>query len=128
MSRQDVNKVLLEGNLGNDPVFRSPPDGGTPIATASLYTSYSRKGLNNQWETTKERHNLVFFGQLAITARDQYHKGQRLSLEGRLRTRKYEDRTTQLDKYITEVVVNKVVRVDLNAPDQSQPASAAAAG
>lgn len=102
----DINKVILEGNLGSDPVIRISPDKKKAMATAALYTSYSKR-VGSQYELHSDRHNLVLFDDNAEAARN-FTKGTRLKVEGRLQTRKYADRETGLDKYITEVVVSDV--------------------
>lgn len=117
---KDENKVILEGRLGADPVVRVPPQGSDEVASASLYTNYSvRHG--NEWETKSERHNLVFYGIAATKARE-YKKGARLRIEGRLRTRRYKERDTQFDRFITEVVVHSAMFVARCAVASDKPA------
>jgi len=119
---RDINKVILEGNLGADPVVRITPDGKSKVVSVPLYTSYGKK-VGNEHEIRSERHNLVFFG-AAAEAASQYRKGMRLHIdEARNHTRRYEDPETKLFKYITEVVVNKAMIV-MRAPQSGTPATA----
>lgn len=103
---KDINRVVLEGCLGADPVVRVAPQTRKEMASAALYTNYSVRN-GNDWETRSERHNLVFYEDNAKKARE-YKKGHRLNITGYNRTRKYQDKDTKFDKYITEVVVTQV--------------------
>jgi len=125
--RKDINKVLLEGNLGKDPVVRTSPGQDTILATVSLCTNYTKKVGQDKYEKLPTWHILVFYGEQAVTARDKLKKGMRLSIEGRNTTRKYTDPVTQLDKYITEVVVNKLTIVE-RQPQQNEDIPTAATG
>jgi single-strand DNA-binding protein len=123
---KDVNRVELEGCLGVAPVIRVAPVTQKVMAQAPLYTNYSVRN-GNDWETRSERHNLVFFDENAEKAKGLL-QGTRLHIVGRLRTRKYQDRDTKLDKYITEVVVSSVQlvfrTVNSNQDDVQQPSAA----
>lgn len=99
------NSVQLIGNLGRDPVYRSTPS-GRGIATVSLATTRSwRDRDTNELKSETDWHRVVFEGKTAETARDYLTKGRSIFVEGRLRTRKYQDREGR-DVYITEVVVS----------------------
>lgn len=100
-----VNKVILIGNLGNDPEVKSMPNGNA-VTTISLATSDSwrDKQTGEQRERT-EWHRVVFFGRLAEIAGQYLRKGSKVYIEGALRTRKWQDQSGQ-DRYTTEVVVD----------------------
>lgn len=104
MSR-GVNKVILIGNLGNDPETRSMPNGNM-ITNLSVATDESYKDKNTgQMVPRTEWHRVVLFGKLAEIAGQYLRKGSKVYLEGRLQTRKWQDQSGQ-DKYTTEIVVD----------------------
>ena len=105
MATRGVNKVILVGNLGQDPEVRYTP-GGAAITTISIATSDSWKDKNSgQMQEKTEWHRVVFFGKLAEIAGEYLRKGSQVYVEGKLQTRKWQDKQGQ-DKYTTEVVVD----------------------
>ena len=100
-----VNKVILIGNLGDNPDVRFTPNGNA-VANLSLATSESWKDRNTgeQKERT-EWHRVVLFGKVAEIAGQYLHKGAKVYIEGKLQTRKWQDQQGQ-DRYTTEVVVD----------------------
>ncbi|ELU03747.1 hypothetical protein CAPTEDRAFT_51565, partial [Capitella teleta] len=102
MSR-GVNKVILVGHVGQDPVVRYTP-GGEAVANISLATSEKWKDRNGQPQERTEWHRIVTFGKLADIAQQLVRKGSKLYIEGKLQTRKWQDNHGQ-DRYTTEVVV-----------------------
>ena len=105
MASRGVNKVILVGNLGNDPELRYLPNGGA-VANITLATSESwrEKQTGEQREKT-EWHRVVLFGKLAEVAGEYLRKGSQVYIEGALQTRKWTDQAG-VEKYTTEVVVN----------------------
>ncbi|WP_145512445.1 single-stranded DNA-binding protein [Yersinia kristensenii] len=105
MASRGVNKVILVGNLGQDPEVRYMPNGGA-VASITLATSESwrDKATGEQKEKT-EWHRIVLFGKLAEVAGEYLRKGSQVYIEGALQTRKWQDQSGQ-DRYTTEVVVN----------------------
>ena len=102
-----VNKVILVGNCGRDPETRYMPDGGA-IANVSIATSYrwkDRASGENKEET--EWHRVSFFGRLAEIAGEYLKKGSPVYIEGRLRTRKWQDKDGQ-ERYTTEIVADQM--------------------
>ncbi|TNL05331.1 single-stranded DNA-binding protein [Kosakonia cowanii] len=99
-----VNKVILVGNLGQDPELRYLPSGGA-VANLSLATSESwrDKATGEQKEVT-EWHRVVLFGKLAEVAGEYLRKGSQVYIEGQLKTRKWTDQSGA-DRYSTEVNV-----------------------
>ncbi len=99
-----VNKVILIGNLGKDPEVRYTP-GGDAVANITLATSESWKDKNTGEQKEKtEWHRVVFFGKLAEIVGQYLKKGSKIYVEGKLQTRKWQDKNGQ-DRYTTEVVV-----------------------
>ncbi|WP_312464001.1 single-stranded DNA-binding protein [Pantoea endophytica] len=105
MSSRGVNKVILVGNLGQDPEILYMPNGGA-VANITLATSegWRDKTTGEQKEIT-EWHRVILFGKLAEVAGEYLRKGSQIYIEGKLRTRKWQDQSGQ-DKYTTEVIVN----------------------
>ena len=102
-----VNKVILIGNLGNDPDIRYTA-GGAAVANISLATaeSWRDKESGEQQERT-EWHRIVFFGRLAEIVGEYLRKGSQVYVEGRLQTRKWQDKEG-VDRYTTEIVANEM--------------------
>ncbi len=100
-----INKVILVGNLGNDPEIRTSQD-GKEIANFSIATTESWKDKNTGERKDKtEWHRVVIFNQALVTIAKQYlKKGAKVYLEGALQTRKWVD-NNGVDKYTTEVVL-----------------------
>ena len=99
-----VNKVILVGNLGRDPETRYMPDGGA-ITNVSIATTENWKDKNGEKQEKTEWHRVAFFGKLAEIAGEYLKKGSQVYVEGRLQTRKWQDKDGQ-DKYTTEIVAN----------------------
>jgi len=105
MAARGVNKVILVGNLGQDPEIRYMPQGGA-VANITLATSDSwRDKQTGEMRESVEWHRVVLFGKLAEIAGEYLRKGAQVYIEGELRTRKWTDQTGQ-DRYTTEVTVN----------------------
>src|SRR6185503_13314753 len=99
-----VNKVILIGNLGRDPETRYMPDGGA-ITNISIATTETWKDKAGEKQEKTEWHRVAFFGKLAEIAGEYLKKGSQVYVEGRLQTRKWQDKDGQ-DKYTTEIVAN----------------------
>ncbi|EAB3776093.1 single-stranded DNA-binding protein [Salmonella enterica] len=105
MASRGVNKVILVGNLGQDPEVRYMPNGGA-VANITLATSESwRDKQTGEMKEQTEWHRVVLFGKLAEVAGEYLRKGSQVYIEGQLRTRKWTDQAG-VEKYTTEVVVN----------------------
>ena len=121
-----LNKVMLMGHLGADPETRDA--NGTLIANLSLATSRKYKDRNGQQVEETEWHRVVLFGRTAEIAQEWLKKGSCIFVEGRLRTRQYEDRQGQ-KRFTTEIVGETMQFVNSNRDgqqnhQQSQPAAA----
>ena len=106
-----INKVILVGNLGNDPEVRYMPNGNA-VANISIATSESwrDKATGEQQERT-EWHRVVFFNRLGEIAGEYLRKGSKVYVEGSLRTRKWQDQSGQ-DRYTTEIVGSEMQMLD----------------
>lgn len=102
-----INKVIIVGNLGQDPEVKYMPSGGAvtniSIATTDNWTDKS----SGQKQEKTEWHRVVFFNRLAEIAGDYLNKGSQVYIEGSLRTRKWQDQAGN-DKYTTEIVAREM--------------------
>lgn len=101
-----INKVILVGRVGKQPEIRYAANGNA-IATFSLATSekYTNKQTGQKQETT-DWHQVVIFGKLANVVENYVNKGDMLYLEGKVKTRKWQDQNTGQDRYTTEIVLD----------------------
>lgn len=125
MASRGINKVILVGNLGQDPEVRYTANGAA-ITSISIATSESWKDKNSgQQQEKTEWHRIVFFGKLAEIAGEYLRKGSQVYVEGKLKTDKYQDKTTGKDCYSTSVAVdsfNGVLQMLGGLPDADQKA------
>lgn len=106
-----VNKVIIIGNLGNDPEMRYMPSGGG-VATLSIATSESWKDKQTgQNQERTEWHRVVFFNRLAEICGEYLRKGSKIYIEGSLRTRKWQDKNG-VERYTTEIMGNTLQMLD----------------
>lgn len=101
-----VNKVLLIGNLGQDPEVRYT-DSGTPVGNFSIATT-SKFKKGDEWQEQTEWHKIVVWGKTAENCGQYLSKGRQVYIEGRLQTRKWEDKEG-VKRYMTEIVASNVV-------------------
>ncbi len=106
MASRGVNKVILVGNLGNDPEVRYMPNGNA-VANLSLATSESWKDQQGQMQERTEWHRLTMYRRLAEVAGEYLKKGSQIYVEGKLQTRKWQDQQGQ-DRYTTEIIVDQM--------------------
>jgi len=99
-----INKVILVGNVGQDPDVRYLDD-STPVCTLRLATSESYRNKNGERVSTTEWHNVVLWRGLAEIAKQYVRKGSQLYVEGKLRTRSWEDKD-KVKRYTTEIVAD----------------------
>ena len=139
-----INKVILVGNLGNDPDVKAT-QGGTTVTTISVATSEQWKDKQTgQAQERTEWHRVKFFGRLAEIAGDYLRKGSQVYIEGSLRTDKYTDKSG-IERYSTDIIANEMQmlggrgggegggggdyqreRPQRQAPQRREPAAAAA--
>jgi len=114
-----VNKVILVGNLGNDPEVRYA-NNGAAIANLSVATSESWKDKNTGEQQEKtEWHRVVMFNRLGEIAGEYLRKGSKVYIEGKLQTRKWQDQSGQ-DRYSTEIVANEMQMLDSRGDNMGQ--------
>jgi single-strand DNA-binding protein len=102
-----INKVILVGNLGKDPEVRFMPNGGA-VANVTIATSESWKDKQTGQQNEKtEWHQVVFFNRLAEIVGEYLKKGSQVYVEGKLQTRKWEDKNGN-ERYTTEIVANEM--------------------
>ncbi len=118
-----LNKVMLIGNVGKDPEVRHL-EGGSVVARFSLATTERYKDKNGEFQEQTEWHNIVCWRLLAERAEKYVKKGSLLFIEGRLRSRSWEDKTGQA-RYTVEIVADSIQvlgrRQDDAATPQNQP-------
>ena len=139
-----VNKVILVGNLGNDPDVKYT-QGGMAITTLSLATTSVRKDKDGQQVEKTEWHRVKLFGKLGEIAGEYLKKGSQVYIEGSLRTDKYTDKSG-IERYSTDIIANEMQmlggrgeggggggggdysreRPQRQAPQRREPAAAAA--
>lgn len=118
-----LNRVQLLGNLGRDPELRYTADGAA-IATLSLATSHAWKDKDGERHEETEWTRVVLFGRQAEVAGDHLRKGSQCLVEGRLRTRRWQDKETGQDRYTTEVVADNLLLLG-SRPDSKTEAQEA---
>ena len=102
-----INKVIIVGNLGNDPEVRYA-NNGSAIANISVATTDSWKDKNTgEQQDRTEWHRVVMFNRLGEIAGEYLKKGSQVYIEGRIQTRKWQDQSGQ-DRYTTEIVANEM--------------------
>lgn len=138
-----INKVILIGNLGQDPEVKYMPQGDA-VCNITVATSESWKDKNTGEQKEKtEWHRVVFFRRLAEIVGEYLKKGSKVYIEGRLQTRKWQDQSGN-DRYTTEIVANEMQMLDSRGggggnfdqssnrssgqPSSQQPAAAPAGG
>lgn len=101
-----INKVILIGNLGADPETRYLPSGDA-VTNIRIATTDTWKDKNGEKQEHTEWHRIAFFGKLAEIAGEYLKKGAPVYIEGRIRTRKWQDKEGQ-DRYSTEIVADRM--------------------
>jgi single-strand DNA-binding protein len=119
-----INKAILIGHLGADPETRYMPSGGAVTNLRVATTEQWRdKNTGDQQERT-EWHNVAMFGRLAEIAAEYLRKGAQVYIEGRIRTRKWQDRDGN-DRYTTEIVANEMQMLGGKPSGAGAPAKSA---
>ncbi|NGP53293.1 single-stranded DNA-binding protein [Thioalkalivibrio sp. XN8] len=116
-----INKVILVGNLGADPESRTTP-GGLTVTNFNVATSDRRRDKQSgDWVEETEWHRIVMFDKLAETAREYLRKGSQVYIEGKIQTRKWQDKEGQ-DRYTTEIIARDMQMLG-GRPGGSAPVS-----
>ena len=107
MAARGINKVILVGNLGNEPETKYMPSGGA-VTNISVATNESWKDKQSGEQVDRtEWHRVAFFNRLAEIAGEYLHKGSQVYIEGRIRTRKWQDKEGN-DRYSTEIIADEM--------------------
>lgn len=115
-----VNKVIIVGRLGNNPEMRSFPNGDL-VANLSVATSEKwQDKQSGEWKEVTEWHRIVLFGRLAEIAGQYLKKGSQVYVEGKLKTRKWQDQQGQ-ERYLTEIQGLSLQMLDSKQDTQNAP-------
>jgi len=115
---KSVNKVILVGNVGQDPEVKYTPS-GAPVARISLATNEHFKDRNDQWQDRTEWHSIVAWQRLAEIVGEYVRKGMKLYIEGKLQTTSWQDRQSGEKKYRTEIVARDLVLLGIRENGQN---------
>lgn len=113
-----LNRVMLIGNLGRDPEVRYMTN-GEAVANFSIATTESWKGKDGQKQEKTDWHNIIMFRKLAEIAGQYLKKGSSVYVEGKLQTRKWQDKSGQ-DRYTTEIIADVLKMLDGKRDDAAQ--------
>ncbi|GHD65605.1 single-stranded DNA-binding protein [Jeongeupia chitinilytica] len=102
-----LNKVILIGNLGRDPEVRYLPNGDA-VCNFSIATTENWKDKSGQKQEKTEWHNITMYRRLAEIASQYLKKGSSVYIEGKLQTRKWQDKQTGADRYTTEIIADQM--------------------
>ncbi|WP_269498072.1 single-stranded DNA-binding protein [Castellaniella sp. S9] len=123
-----LNRATLIGNLGKDPEIRYTPDGAAVCNVSIATTSTWRDKASGERREETEWHRAVFYGRLAEIAGEYLKKGRTVFVEGRLKTRKWQDKESGTDRYSTEIIADQMQMLGGRDDGQTGEAKAAAAG
>ena len=121
MASRSINKVILIGNLGQDPELRYT-SAGVAVATFTLATNESWKDQDGNAQERTQWHNLVAWRKLAEICGEYLKKGSRIYAEGRIQYRNYDDKNG-VKRYVTEIVLDQMMMLDSRSSGQSGGAS-----
>jgi single-strand DNA-binding protein len=123
MAKGSVNKVILVGNLGKDPEVRYTPN-GLAVANITIATTevWKDKASGENQERT-EWHRVAMYSRLAEITGEYLRKGSKVFIEGRLQTRKWQDKTTGQDRYTTEIIADTLEMLGKASGGSDMPAS-----
>jgi len=114
-----INKVILVGNVGNDPEIKKSDKASTStVATFNVATHETRKDKNGDKIKRTEWHRIVTFGKLAELCGEYLKKGRQVYVEGQIRSRTYKDKEDK-DQRIFEIIASDVKFMGSNAPKQN---------
>ncbi len=106
-----VNKVILIGHLGDDPIF-TQLQSGTGVAQFSIATNEKWQSKSGQSSEKTEWHSIVVWGKMAEHCARYLQKGSKAYVEGRLETKQWEDKQTGAKRYKTQIVATQVKFLD----------------
>lgn len=123
-----VNKVILVGNLGRDPEVRYSPDGAAICNVSIATTSQWKDKASGERREDTEWHRVVFYNRLAEIAGEYLKKGRSVYIEGRLKTRKWQDKETGADRYSTEIIADQMQMLGGNRDDADASSQSSGSG
>ena len=115
---RSINKVILIGNLGKEPEYKTLQD-GTAVAKLALATSESFRLKSGETKTDTQWHTIIVWRGLANFVRDYTRKGSLIYIEGKLQNRHFEDKEGQ-KKYVSEIVADQVILLDKKLKEENQ--------
>jgi len=121
-----LNRATLIGNLGKDPEIRYTPDGAAVCNVSIATTSTWRDKASGERREETEWHRVVFYGRQAEIAGEYLKKGRTVFVEGRLKTRKWQDKDSGTDRYSTEIIADQMQMLGGRDDGQAGEAKAAA--
>lgn len=116
---RSLNKVLLIGNIADEPVKRTVGDNGNSVVNVTLVTNEYRTGEDGSYSEFPSWHRISLWGNLANVAENYIHKGSKVYVEGKLRYSSYVDKNTGVKRYSTEIFADQLILLDKrsdNAP------------
>lgn len=116
---RSLNRVILVGRVGREPEITHIPSLGRDVAKFSLATSEGYMDKNNQWQDMTEWHNIVAWDKLAKKVERSVSKGIMVLIEGKLRTRKWQDRESGQERRSTEIYVDTLVPLEKSNKDSA---------
>ncbi len=119
MQKNSVNKVILIGNLGQDPESRFTPQ-GTAVTSFSVATNESWKSQSGEIKEHTEWHRIEMFGKRAETANEYMRKGNTVYIEGRLKTDEWEDKETGQKRRATKIQCDSFTMLGRRGDSQNQ--------
>ncbi|MER1941179.1 single-stranded DNA-binding protein [Castellaniella sp. MT123] len=122
-----LNRATLIGNLGKDPEIRYTPDGAAVCNVSIATTSTWRDKASGERREETEWHRVVFYGRQAEIAGEYLKKGRTVFVEGRLKTRKWQDKDSGTDRYSTEIIADQMQMLGGRDDGPAGEAKAAAA-
>lgn len=122
-----LNRVTLIGNLGKDPEIRYTADGAAVCNVSIATTNQWKDKASGERREETEWHRVVFYGRLAEIAGEYLRKGRTVFVEGRLKTRKWQDTQTGADRYSTEIIADQMQMLGSRDNGQAEAAPAAPA-
>ena len=123
-----LNRATLIGNLGKDPEVRYTAEGAAVCSVSIATTNQWKDKATGERREETEWHRVVFYGRLAEIAGEYLRKGRTVFVEGRLKTRKWQDADTGTDRYATEIIADQMQMLggrETAPADTAQPAPAA---
>ena len=118
MFNRSINKVILVGNLGKDPEMRYMPNGNA-VANFSIATTESWKNKQTgEYENQTEWHNLTVFGKFGEMCGQYLKKGAKVYVEGKIKTEKWQDKTSGQDRFSTKIIVSELQMMDARTEGQ----------